>query len=224
MILGVSHLALCSPDLEGDKRRLEARGWTTVFVDHDVLVQSCERAFLSADHPGRQSLVLLRHPRGYPAVELVSPTSSSADNEQRSVLNLFTESYETLTGTIRVPDLEECAAFFVDGLGFESGQHFLGGGVEVVLRRPLSQWSIALTLEKEAVESPVPTLDGGGWFVLALLSSDLGADAAKIARHGLKAVTDPFTIRVGGRRWSIVLCVLKSGFAIELMQPASDDA
>jgi hypothetical protein len=122
-------------------------------------------------------------------------------------------------GTICVRDLERSVALFTEALGFVRVDDTGPGRIRLVLRRPLPQWSIAITLEEEPAGSElVPTMDSKGWFVLALLSSDLNADAALAAAHRPRAVTEPFDLSVNGKPWRIVLCVLNSGFVVELMQ------
>jgi hypothetical protein len=115
-------------------------------------------------------------------------------------------------------------AFFTEALGFAPADGTGQGRARLSLRRPLPQWSMTLILEEEVAPPVVPTMDSEGWFVLALLSSDLNADASAASQHALKAVTEPFEICVGGKPWMIVLCVLHCGFAIELMQPPRADS
>jgi hypothetical protein len=81
---------------------------------------------------------------------------------------------------------------------------------------------MSLTIREEGAFAEPPVLDSEGWFVLALFSSDLQTDAHCVREHGLKAVTEPFRIFVSQQEWTIVLCILSSGFAIELLQPSKD--
>lgn len=189
------------------------------FVDHEVRVHQFERPFLSPGHPDHQTLGLFRHPAGFPALELVGPVVASPGNEHRTELNLSSIEKGMLHGTIHVPNLDQTVALFVDAFGFIVAKKNEERSARLSLHRPMPQWSMNLTLEEEVLPATVPTLDGRGWFVLALLSSDLRADALNASRHALTAITDPFVISVDKKEWAIVLCVLRSGFAIELMQP-----
>ena len=79
-----------------------------------------------------------------------------------------------------------------------------------------------LTIREDSFTAELPALDSEGWFVLALFSSDLAADTRRVQEHDVKAVTRPFVTEVDGKEWTIVLCVLHSGFAIELLQPSKN--
>lgn len=218
MILGVSHLALRSADFDRDRSELESQGWSTDFIDHEVHIHSCERPFLSAGHPDKQSLALLRH-LGMPALELVSPVATDSPIEHFSRLDLA--ELHGASGVIRVPDLARTVEFFVNGLGF---REYGGKGLhsrEIALRRPLPQWSMNLTIEEFHGSDRIPRFDDKGWFVLALLSSDAQADAAAATVvYDAVTMTEPFVIRVNGREWKVVLCVLPNGFGIELIEIA----
>jgi hypothetical protein len=220
VILGVSHLAIRSRALDADRQALESQGWVTAFVDHDVRVHAFERPFLSPSHGDTQSLVLLRQPR-VPAVELVAPVLTPPERAHHTRLDLDAAAQGRLHGTLEVPDAAACQALFLECFGFRR----TGGDearVEVELRRPLAQWSMGLTLRQGVAAQPMPTQDSEGWFVLALFTSDVAADAERARKYDVAAVTQPFVTRVSGQRWTIALVILRSGFAIELLQPSAD--
>jgi hypothetical protein len=122
-------------------------------------------------------------------------------------------------GTIKVPNPAETVSLFVDALGFGRGVGSAPDAAELSLRRPLPQWSMDLTIQEDGRASDLPMLDSEGWFVLALFSSDIPNDASRVQEHNVKGVTRPFMTEVNGQQWTIVLCVLNSGFAVELLQP-----
>jgi hypothetical protein len=217
VILGVSHLAVGSRDLNRDRQRLESQGWRTEFLDDDVCVHPFERPFLSSEHPGSQSLALLRHPAGLPALELVAPVLTSP--AQRTNLDFNEIAKGACHGTIKVQNPAETTSLFVDALGFGRRDESTSDRAVLSLRRPLSQWSMNLTIQTDSPATELPMLDSEGWFVLALFSSDVPGDARRVQEHNVKAVTQPFITEVNGQRWTIVLCVLNSGFAVELLQP-----
>ena len=219
MILGVSHLAVGSRDLNRDRKLLESQGWRTEFLDDDVRVHPFERPFLSPGHPGSQSLALLRHPTGLPALELVAPVLTSPAQAQRTHLNFNEMAKGVCHGTIKVPNPAETVSLFVDALGFGRRVGSAPDAAKLSLRRPLPQWSMDLTIQEDGRASDLPMLDSEGWFVLALFSSDIPNDASRVQEHNVKAVTRPFMTEVNGQQWTIVLCVLNSGFAVELLQP-----
>jgi hypothetical protein len=218
VILGVSHLAVRSADLERDTEALESQGWATAFVDHAVRVHPFERPFSSPGHPDHQSLVLLRHPAGAPAVELVGPVLTP-ERAQRTELNLSDAARGVCHGTIRVPNFAETVELFIEVLGFRRDETKDGASVELALRRPLSHWSMPLTIREDLGATQAPMMDSPGWFVLALFSSDPRADAHRMHAYHVQT-TEPFVTRVSDQQWTIVLCVLQSGFAIELLQPS----
>jgi hypothetical protein len=210
--------------LDRDRQVLESQGWVTTFVDHDVHVHPFERGFLSPGHPGHQSLVLLRHPAGLPALELVAPVLTSPARAQRTELDLNRAAKGVCHGTIRVPNLADTERLFCGALGFRRAEETVPGSANLSLHRPLPQWSMNLTIREDSFTAELPALDSEGWFVLALFSSDLSADIRRVQKHDVKAVTRPFVTEVDGKEWTIVLCVLHSGFAIELLQPSRNSA
>ena len=217
MILGVSHLAVGSRDLNRDRQLLESQGWQTEFLDDNVRVHPFERPFLSPEHPGSQSLALLRHPTGLPALELVAPIFTLP--AQRTNLDFNEMAKGVCHGTIKVQNPAETVSLFADALGFGRQDKSTPGKAKLSLKRPLSQWSMNLTIQEDSPMAELPMLDSEGWFVLALFSSDISGDARRVQEHNVKAVTQPFITEVNGQRWTIVLCVLNSGFAVELLQP-----
>jgi len=219
MILGVSHFAVRSSNIESDYDILSTQGWYAEYVDHNVAVQPCERPFLTDQHPPQQSIMFLRHTSGCPALELVSPVVCT-DVMHRTQLVLPDESgLGSLTGTISVPNLDQGIALFTKSLGFVSEGSPQAGQAMLSLNRPLKQWSTTIILKEEADElTPTPTMDCYGWFALGLLSSDLENDALAVATQCKNSITKPFELRVGGKIWNVVLCILDYGFAIELMQ------
>ena len=166
-------------------------------------------------------MALLRHPARPPAIELVAPVVAPRTHVQRTNLDIKEAAKGICHGTIGVPDPDQTAALFVDALGFGHQRRPGSETVELSLQRPLSQWSMSLTIEEDSSGADFPSLDSEGWFVLALLSSDISGDARCVQKHTLKSVTQPFVTEVSGQRWTIVLCVLNSGFAVELLQLAS---
>ncbi len=71
MLLGLSHLGLRVGALPAAEPTFEALGWRRDFLDRAVRIADAERPLLAPDHPDTQALLLMRHPRGWPAVELI---------------------------------------------------------------------------------------------------------------------------------------------------------
>ncbi len=78
MILGLSHLGLRVAALGATEPRFDAQGWRRDFLDTDVRIADAERPLLPADHPDTQALLLMRHARGWPAVELIEHAGTSS--------------------------------------------------------------------------------------------------------------------------------------------------
>lgn len=213
MILGVSHVAVRTLHMEQDIESLCSQGWMLEFVDHGVAVHPCERGFLSGEHPDVQSLALLRHPAGLPAIELVAPAIPERERGDAR-LTLPGVDGEGFGGVIRVSDYADTQELFVRQLGFSA----LGpDGKRLVMRRPLRQWCWDLELEESTDITASSCLDRPGWFVLALLTTDLEQSARMLAAHCASA-TPPFEIEVNNKRLRIALGVLPSGFGIEMVQ------
>jgi hypothetical protein len=217
MILGVSHVAVRTRELEQDIKKLCVQGWELEFVDHAVAVHPYERTFLSASCSTVQSLALLRHPSGLPALELVSPTMSEAERLDAKLVMPPADS-RRFSGTIHVDDLVNARDFFVKHLGFCEAESNIGRGAKLAMRRPLRQWCFDLTLEQLEQKPNLPeSLDKPGWFVLALLTTDIDQGAKTLAGYCMRA-TPPFEIQVNGNQLKLALGTLSTGFGIEMVQ------
>jgi hypothetical protein len=222
MILGVSHLAIRTATPDAEQRALEAQGWTTDFIDDRVMVHPAERPFLSPLHPARQKLIYMRSATGMPALEFVSPVTGEDGVEHASMLDVTQAGASVGSGTLLVPDLAAALEFFCAGLGFGPVSAPTVSEAIVRMTRPLRQWEFQLTLRQSQPAAEQPTLDCNGWFVLGLLSNSLTVDINQL--RGFRFVTGivpPFELRVANNVRMVGMCILQSGFAIELIQPVS---
>lgn len=71
-------------------------------------------------------------------------------------------------------------------------------------------------------EKPV-YLDQNGAVAIALVSSKLEADVAKLSKAGINFVTPIFDVTIGGLTLNIIFAQLKGGLFIEIYQVVSDD-
>lgn len=78
MLLGLSHLGLRVGALHAAEPTFEALGWRRDFLDPAVRIADAERPLLAPDHPDTQALLLMRHARGWPAVELIEHAGGTA--------------------------------------------------------------------------------------------------------------------------------------------------
>jgi hypothetical protein len=192
-----------------------------------VRVHENERKFLERDTAALQSLTLLRHAGGWPAIELLPGRPARADEvpparllvpmgaEVRAGAGPGVEAGPTGLETPRLL-VPPGVAPLLRALGFTETA---GGALH--LRRPLP--SMQLTAQLEAGETrPMarPThLDAPGPVVVGLLSTALAADADAVTGVCVDR-TDPFEVEVGGRSLRLVLLRAPAGPLIELVQAA----
>lgn len=222
MILGASHLAIRCPNAVAEAEKLASRGWTIEFVD-SVHLHPIQWEFMSGNVMDPQTVVFIRHPVDGIALELVSPAAPAA-SESASSINMSEIELGGCVGSLFVPGLADAEAFFLGGLGFSNcGLAFDAGGASkttrIQMKRPLSRWSVTLDLVGEKPERLAPRLDAKGWYVLALLSTNVKDDLARLQGHpAIIASTPVFQICVNQKKPLLALCFLQNGFGIELFQ------
>jgi hypothetical protein len=204
LILGFAHLTATTANGAETRRHWLARGWTEKYVAHDV--PSAEQKWpLMAGRARSHDLYMLE---GRFWVEVVEHDTGAVADHGRIV-------YRETDGRLDIlsRDAEREAAFFVEALSFSADR-----GNSVALRSRFPHWSIALNMIEDETAALDPPLDVEGLSCLAFYSTDVVADAARIARHGGRDAIAPFEIRVRDQTLRILMLRSPEGTVIELIQ------
>lgn len=228
MIVGLSHVAFRVVTPDATEARFVALGWRRLFHDDGVRIHDSERVFLLPNAPATQAITLLRHDRGWPAVELLTgrdPAPGEASpagwrvpgaDEALATLDPGVSAGPPTLAAPRLVVPPACAPL-LRALGFTEAPE----GV-LSLRRPLP--SLCLTVEVDAHASPARAarLDDPGLVVVGILTTAVVEDADAVDRACDPAPerTPPFEVAVGGRTLRLVLLRPPAGPLIELVQAA----
>jgi len=126
--------------------------------------------------------------------------------------------------TIRiVKDLSESTKFFGDGLGIKPKSASNSGPrpwVRFDIGSQIQRWrsSILLCEKREESETARQLLDDAGYPCLALLSTDLASDVARLKANGARTDTVDFELVIDGKAFLFSIIIGPSGEIIELMQ------
>jgi hypothetical protein len=203
MILGFAHLAVSAANIEDETSRWIQSGW--VLRDLFRRVPSApEKWALLASRPQSHDLAILH---GTPPIEVVVHDSGTVEGAAR--LTLGSEGKVTVLARDALTE----QVFFCRGLGFEST-----GGNLLKLNSRFEQWRINLMV-KPSKSSPLdPPLDLCGFGCLAFYSTDVVADSKRLLERGGHDATEPFDIKLGDRRMTVLMLRSPEGTIIELIK------
>ena len=206
MILGFAHLTATTADAAEMCRRWTARGWTERYAAPGVASAEQKWPLMA----GRARLHDLHMLDGRFAVEVVAHDTGAVAGDGR-IRYRETADGEALAIVSRNAERE--AAFFAEALSFMAV-----GRNRVVLRSRFPQWSIALDVIEDVAAPLDPPLDLEGFSCIAFYSTDVMADAARIARHGGRDAIAPFDVSVRDRRLRVLMLRSPEGTIIEMIQ------
>lgn len=236
MILGVDHIALSCDNLATGCAVLEAAGWGIRFREDALPNHPAKRPFLRRYQPLHQ-VAYARGPRGL-AVELTdhgTPLGPPVGGYRASgigapalwadlpaVWTPPTTSDVSLAlehAELPVRDLAAARRFWCDGLGAQLVAD-AASAARVRFAAPVPSLEGELHLVQEAAAPVVHALDDAGFTCLALLCSDVEADAARAVRAGATRRSGRFDLTVAGRPLWIELLAGPGGELVELIQLA----
>jgi hypothetical protein len=122
-----------------------------------------------------------------------------------------------------VKDLSEGAKFFGDGLGIKPKNRSTSGPrpwVRFDIGSQIQRWRSSILLCEKRDDSEVARqwLDDAGYPCLALLSTDLTSDVARLKANGARDETADFELVVNGKTFLFSIVVGPGGEIVELMQ------
>ena len=238
MILGVSHIVLSSKNLIRDKITLESIGWETRFNQNGIPTFSGKRQFMSTDSL-EQELVFMSPPQGTP-VELIYYASDLPDHSNSPLQILLPmpkghAKLDQLTCSLQfsdaapvpslithyITDLDAAIHFWEKGLGFQRSKQpsHIPGSALLEFPSPISQWRASLLLvpRKETLRRAL--LDGPGFRVLSMVSTQLETDCAQIFKEGgAMASTGTMELKVGGKDLLLDIVQGPDGVMVEIFQ------
>ena len=236
MILGVDHIALSCDDLAAGCAVLEAAGWGIRFREDALPNHPAKRPFLRQYHT-RHGVAYARGARGL-AVELTAhgtPLARPVGGYHVSGIGAppawadLPATWTAPTGpdvmlavehvALGVPDLATARAFWCDGLGARLVAES-ASAVQVRFAAPVPSLEGDLHLALDPDAPVAPALDDAGFPCLALLCSDVAADAERALRAGATRRSGRFDLTVAGRPLRIELLAGPSGELVELIQLA----
>jgi hypothetical protein len=238
MILGVSHIVLGSTDLTRDRKTLESIGWKTMFEQLGIPTHPGKRPFMSTQST-EQGLVFMQPPQGTP-VELIHYADELPDRSDSPMQMVLPEPkthaiYDRLTCQLQfsptaptpslithfVTDLDAAIHFWQKGLGFEISKQTppIDGAVHLEFRSPISQWCISLLLMLAKAKVRRPLLDGPGFRVLSMVSTQVEKDCARILeKGGAIASTGMMKLKVDGKDLLLDIIQGSDGVMVEVFQ------
>jgi hypothetical protein len=226
MIAGLSHVALRVPAPAIAEAFFAGRGWRRGFHDAGVCVHDTERVFLKRDAPPTQTITLLRHEGGGPALELLpGRTPTALDVPAARLVLVGPQAGATpVPGVELAPEPASAVARLVvpaacvpvlRALGFSDTPEGL-----LRLRRPLPSLCLTVEVDVGFTSARAARLDDPGPVVIGLLTTALVDDADAVGRACDAALerTPPFEVAVGGRTLRLVLLRPPAGPLMELVQ------
>ena len=249
MILGVSHIVLGSTNLERDRQLFESWGWQLRFEQHDIATFEGKRPFMctSSDDlslvfllpPQGTPVELIHYANDLPAdpapLQIVLPAGDLA-SETKTILPEVSElSIDGLTSPLwfsasapqpsliihRVTDLDSACRFWEKGLGFRRSKQPspIAGAVLLEFPSLMPQWRASLLLVPSEGPPARPLLDGPGFRVLSMVSTQFEKDRARMFEQGgAIASTGTMEEKIGGKDMLLDLVQGPDGTMVEIFQ------
>jgi catechol 2,3-dioxygenase-like lactoylglutathione lyase family enzyme len=249
MILGVSHIVLGSANLERDRQLFESWGWQLRFEQHDIATFEGKRPFMctSSDDlslvfllpPQGTPVELIHYANDLPAdpapLQIVLPAGDLA-SETKTILPEVSElSIDGLTSPLwfssaapqpsliihRVTDLDSACRFWEKGLGFRRSKQPspIAGAVLLEFPSLMPQWRASLLLVPSEGPPARPLLDGPGFRVLSMVSTQFEKDRARMFEQGgAIASTGTMEEKIGGKDMLLDLVQGPGGIMVEIFQ------
>lgn len=120
---------------------------------------------------------------------------------------------------VKAPDPDEESVFWIRGVGWEPVDHVEGRWWRLRAASPIAALRAEVVIVRSR-RSVSPLLDAAGFPCLALLTSDLIGDAARMCKAGGRMITDRFSLTVNNRSLAIGFVRAPHGALVELVEPA----
>lgn len=122
---------------------------------------------------------------------------------------------------LSVSDVNRSASFWSDGAGFRPSAEGEAGGrkwARLTLQAPVPSWSLDVVLVEDGGGWHSVPLDALGFSCLALLSTGIERDLARLASCGGRESSEVFDLRVGGKKLRLLLLRGPDGEPVELVE------
>ena len=214
MILGMDHIAVTSIDLEADGAKLEQLGFRHKFTEIG-LKNAEEKKPLLRNWSKTHDIAYYEGIEGT-ALELTQHHARSHEGKSRGFIPVIDES--RVMGVIRaVEDLDKSKMFY-SALGMTPEPWH--GHMKFRIDSPVEKLRSSLLMGPTAnwEESAPIFLDDAGFPCIALLTTDLDADARRLHNEATQFITDDFRLTVNKQKLRIAFACGPSGELIELVQ------
>lgn len=249
MILGVSHIVLGSTNLERDRQLFESWGWQLRFEQHDIATFEGKRPFMCTPSddlslafllpPQGTPVELIHYANDLPAdpapLQIVLPAGDLTSDTQTILPEVSELSIDGLTSPLwfssaapqpsliihRVTDLDSACRFWEKGLGFRCSKQPSPMAGAVLLEFPslMPQWRASLLLVPTEGPLARPLLDGPGFRVLSMVSTQFEKDRARMFEQGgAIASTGTMEEKIGGKNMLLDLVQGPDGIMVEIFQ------
>ncbi len=202
---------------------------------------SRELALAYLECPGLPALELIAYTEPPPAdivapLQLIFPADrlpEAGESEITPLPGVCSRRYGGLTSPLwvsdlergclvhRVSDMEAARRFWVEGLGFqpEGAQDKMAGSLQLRFPALMPQWRARLRL-LVSTDAPAPALlDGPGFRVVSMVSTQFEQDRARVmARGGVRASTGVMEEVIGGKKMRLDLLEGPDGVMVEIFQ------
>lgn len=245
MIIGFSHLVARYPNPEWQIAQLEELGWYVDFKD--TVEISLEEKLLGA-HPleVHQQISMLRHPAGWPSIELISDTNLNASHlcpytavisqlllNEQSLLNPLTPPSSNYAppgipphlkknkGTphlqINTSSVHDLSDTFQQVLGFKPSAT-TSNSQRLTLKGLLPAWSLTVDLvETSSPNTSRSPFNTLGCFGASFISSDIYRDLKQL-KNTVNRTSSVFRLEVNKKKLLVSLGISSPGFLIELIE------
>jgi len=238
MILGVSHIVLSSTDLIRDKKTLESIGWRTQFDETGISTFQGKRPYMCTVS-SEQELAFMIPPQGTP-VELIYYANELPDHSDSPLQILLPPpqgdvELDQLTCALQfsvsapvpslithyVTELDAAIHFWQKGLGFQRSkqQSPIAGAALFEFPSPMPQWRASLLLMPTKAMVGRPLLDGPGFRVLSMVSTQLEKDCSRVFEEGgAISSTGRMELKVNGKDMILDIVEGPDGVMVEIFQ------
>ncbi len=249
MILGVSHIVLGSTNLERDRQLFESWSWQLRFEQRDIATFEGKRPFMCTPSddlslvfllpPQGTPVELIHYANELPAdpapLQIVLP-SGDLTSDTKTILPEVSElCLDGLTSPLwfstaapqpsliihRVSDLDAASRFWEKGLGFRRSKQPppIAGAVLLEFPSLMPQWRASLLLVPTEGPPARPLLDGPGFRVLSMVSTQFEKDRTRMFEQGgAIASTGTMEEKIGGKEMLLDLVQGPDGVMVEIFQ------
>lgn|SRR3990167_1365439 len=203
MILGIDHIALSVNDTDQAKRKLEALGFSSLFVEFNISNDVAKKHLLKEYRANHDVGIFLSKKEGV-SVEIVNHGLTVDTDAPYSYHDNYIE--------LETADVNSEKTFWKSIFRFqETAQDTL------VFKSPVRRWSCTIKLRETKLLKQY-TLDSRGYTCLAFLTNNLAEDVSAAEKGGASDILTPFSLTVNKQLLNITMLRTPGGAICELIK------